>query len=632
LITKNALLKITDFGILLDLGDPGFEDIDDSIWGEGDSEATVGFRGTPAFASPEQIRDSHDVDERTDIFSFGLCMWLMLCGRKPFKKNIEKNVIPEPTPLNPKDVFPPVLCDLLKKCVAYDPDDRFVNFAKLREAINEAYQAFFKVSCPYAVLDDIDLRADGLNNRAVSYFELGRTKEAEKWLIQTLEINDTLPEAVHNMFLHKWRKGAAQSDRLIRQIEATKKSRPKITWLDELEEAVRNDLAREETPGGQPVKFPEFRLCVPKKSLEIFRESQMYKSIQRNVMDHFENRRYDACYKVLLKAWKNIGFRKDKVFTGIYERLLQFADRGEVQGWQRLMNMKGSATPVTCLERIPGSRKIVMAGSDGKIVIRDFSAMKKLDILGTDDSPVRSVAVSPKGQYLAVGNEEGRVSIWSVKSGKSISHEAAHRGPVLSLAFSPNGKMLASGGSDGIMKLRNPFQKGMESSVSLRNSGAVRAITFFESGEEMVTGSDDGTIRFWSAGASECQRIVEAHALPVVTLSVSPDGQKFVSGSADRLIKIWDKHSARTTKVIEAHGESVTSVLMLEDNKSVISGCEDDILKLWDVKSGDCLLTLDGRGDGICSLAPAHKSHIFLAGKHDGSVLFVMVIYQLSFD
>ncbi|MCK5323878.1 MAG: hypothetical protein KAJ45_07010, partial [Desulfobulbaceae bacterium] len=98
------------------------------------------------------------------------------------------------------------------------------------------------------------------------------------------------------------------------------------------------------------------------------------------------------------------------------------------------------------------------------------------------------------------------------------------------------------------------------------------------------------------------------------------------------LIKIWDKHSARTTKVIEAHGESVTSVLMLEDNKSVISGCEDDILKLWDVKSGDCLLTLDGRGDGICSLAPAHKSHIFLAGKHDGSVLFVMVIYQLSFD
>ncbi len=632
LITKNALLKITDFGILLDLSDPGFKDINDSTWNNGDSEETVGFRGTPAFASPEQMRDSHDVDERTDIFSFGLCMWLMLCGKKPFKKNIEKNVIPEPAPVNPENAFPPVLCDLLKKCVAYDPDDRFVSFLDLREAINKAYQAFFNVSCPYAALDNIDLRADALNNRAVSYFELGRTKEAEKWLIQALEINDTLPEAVHNMFLHKWRKGSAKSDRLIRQIEATKKSRTKITWLDELEEAVRNNLKREEILDDQPVKFPEFRLCIPRKSLEIFRESQMYKSIQRNVLDHFENKRYNACYKVLLKAWKNIGFRKDKVFTGIYEQLLRFADRGEVQGWQRLANMKGSAFPITCLERISDSRKIVMAGSDGKIVIRDFSVMKKLDLPAADDSPVHAVAVSPKGRYIAVGNEKGIVSIWSIKSGKSISQEAVHKGPVLSLAFSPNGKILASGGSDGIMKLRNPFQKGMESSISLQNSGAVRAITFFKTGKDLVTGSDDGTIRFWSAGASECLRIVEAHALPVVTLSASPDGQKFVSGSADRLIKIWDKVSARNTKVIEAHEESVTSVLMLEDNKSVISGCEDDILKLWDIKTGDCLLTLDGRGDGICSLTQAHRPHIFLAGKHDGSVLFVMVIYQLNFE
>ncbi len=81
-----------------------------------------------------------------------------------------------------------------------------------------------------------------------------------------------------------------------------------------------------------------------------------------------------------------------------------------------------------------------MGGDAGKIVVRDFSAMKKLKILGDDDNPLRAIAVSPKGQYIAAGNEEGVVSIWSIKSGKSISQEAAHTGPVLSLAFNPEKK------------------------------------------------------------------------------------------------------------------------------------------------------------------------------------------------
>lgn len=630
LITKNSLLKITDFGILLAHGEK--EQGDGQVPGAdtSDHEATIGFRGTIGYASPEQLRNAHTVDLRTDIFSFGLCLWVMLCGKKPFTNNALEHKIPTPTPAAPDVKFPAVLKDILRKSVAYNPDDRYANFSEMRAALNEAYTAAFNTACPYAELSNIDLRADSLNNRAVSLFELGETREAAACLNKTLEINEMLPEAVYNMILLNWRSGT-KTAKIIRQIETAKKRGATTPWLTDMEAAVKRSMVADKVELDKQ-QFPEFRLCTPKNSLEIFREGQLHLSVQRNILDHLENKRYGPCHDILMTAWKNSSYKKDKIFNMVYDRLLRVGTKKKVLGVQRFLTLKGDGGPATHLAHIPNTKKFVAAGPGGKITLHDLGAASQQGIvLGEGGSTISALAVCPMGKYIAVGALDGTVCLFSTKTGALESREPAHNGTVHSLAFNENGRHLASGGADGIMKIRK-LGTGPEMTTSIKEGGAVRAITFTTTGLNLVTGSQDGSVRFWDANGKECSRIIEAHAMPVIALANSSDGQRFVSAGTDRHLKVWEHTTGRALKSIKAHDETISSALFLQDNQTLISGCEDDIIKLWDSNSGECLAILDGRGDGIYSLAHGPKPHTFLAGRKDGAIVFWMVIYQLQFE
>jgi serine/threonine protein kinase len=89
--------------------------------------------GTPDYMSPEQARGS-GVDERSDVFSVGAVLYLMLSGFKPFVAPdlpavLSKVVSEDPPPFDP-EIVPAGLSRIVFKALMKDPAERYQNFAE----------------------------------------------------------------------------------------------------------------------------------------------------------------------------------------------------------------------------------------------------------------------------------------------------------------------------------------------------------------------------------------------------------------------------------------------------------------------------------------------------------------------
>jgi serine/threonine-protein kinase len=98
--------------------------------------------GSPAYMSPEQIRDSGEVDQRTDIWSVGCALFELLTGKVPFDAptlvQLGAAILEqEPVPLRRElPEAPPALEAVIARCLDKDPNGRFADAAELARALS----------------------------------------------------------------------------------------------------------------------------------------------------------------------------------------------------------------------------------------------------------------------------------------------------------------------------------------------------------------------------------------------------------------------------------------------------------------------------------------------------------------
>ncbi len=138
MIRATGLVKLLDFGIAC-LSRPAETDVTVTAMGG----PTLGgmLIGTPQYMSPEQARGL-EVDQQTDLFSFGALLYELLSGTSPFAAGTATDIIVavltrEPPPLT---AVPPALADIVSRALQKDRAQRYATAAELLLDLTNAKQ------------------------------------------------------------------------------------------------------------------------------------------------------------------------------------------------------------------------------------------------------------------------------------------------------------------------------------------------------------------------------------------------------------------------------------------------------------------------------------------------------------
>jgi serine/threonine-protein kinase len=132
-----------DVAKLLDFGLVRMQSTDAAAGGA--TQAGLIF-GTPTYMSPEQALGGK-LDARSDIYSLGALAWFLALSEPPF---VREGVIqtlaahinePAPSLRSRSSAFPEDLANIVQRCLAKDPDDRFPNITSLGQALAKCRSA-----------------------------------------------------------------------------------------------------------------------------------------------------------------------------------------------------------------------------------------------------------------------------------------------------------------------------------------------------------------------------------------------------------------------------------------------------------------------------------------------------------
>ncbi len=139
LLTKSGV-KVLDFGLAKIQHAPAVDSVS-QVTTHGDSMTAEGsILGTLPYMSPEQV-EGRDADARSDIFAFGVVLYELIAGTRPFTGKTPANLVASILKEEPRPLFemqprtPRGLAEVVRTCLEKDPEQRWQSARDVRHAL-----------------------------------------------------------------------------------------------------------------------------------------------------------------------------------------------------------------------------------------------------------------------------------------------------------------------------------------------------------------------------------------------------------------------------------------------------------------------------------------------------------------
>lgn len=150
--------------------------------------------------------------------------------------------------------------------------------------------------------------------------------------------------------------------------------------------------------------------------------------------------------------------------------------------------------------------------------------------------------------------------------------------------------------------------------------GAVEALAMPFSGQWIVSGSQDRSVRLWDLETNSVVRTFEGHQGTVHAVALTPDGQAILSGSEDRTLRLWDVATGHVQRLFKGHTLAVRGVAIAADGKSAFSASEDGTVREWNLATGHARTLFTGRSHQLRPLVVTVDGRQLIFGAGDWTI------------
>ncbi|MFI6938965.1 WD40 repeat domain-containing serine/threonine protein kinase [Streptomyces sp. NPDC050418] len=619
LLDRDGTAKVTDFGLARARGGSARAEA-----GAGPQASILVTTGglTPAYASPEQSA-LRPLGRRTDVYSFAVSVLEMFTGGVSWAAGPIAGLALRSHLVNgPEDEglprIPLEAVEVLAACLSPDPDDRPSTMAEVAAQFAAVYEEL--VGRPYSRPAAVaaDLRADELNNRALSLLDLGRVDEAAASFDAALAADPRHLRAVYNAGLLQWQLGALTDEGFVDRIDRARRDAGDPAEGRQL--LARAHLARGQLPDARELLDGVTSADEPDAAAALAavgsgtvvharctarREVPWAARPSRRVLDKDgkEYRRFES----LPVALTDDGTR---LLVGGADGVLQLWD--VIEG-RCLKTLKGHRRKVESVALTPDGRYALSRCAGELVRFWDLSKMLLGGLLkgaalhhGTpkpharyeddpsDSATAKAVALTPDGRTAAAVDAEGTLRVWDTASRRLRRAFPGHRRHAEVDLTADGSRVLAIGDTDD--KRPGAHHRDYPALLWDVTGGArLRELRGHESfttslfmspdGRRAVTGTSE-RLRLWDLSDGRCLRTFTGARWPHA-LALSPDGRQLAAADAYHgSLRVWDTDTGRCVRTFHRHEGHATAVHFTADGRGLISTGDDRTVRHWSLPAG----------------------------------------------
>ena len=250
--------------------------------------------------------------------------------------------------------------------------------------------------------------------------------------------------------------------------------------------------------------------------------------------------------------------------------------------------------------------------------LADYKVFRTYKHCPGEAARVFSVAYLPKTDEMLCGGRDGSIHRWERASGKLALSWKPHDGFVSRMCVSPDEQWVLSYGR--YLLIETSTRTGKPRLQWDRHMGSVESVAFFPSGDRVVSGSSDTTLRIWNVADGRTVKLIRNVGLGAYGLDVSPDGTRIAAACKDGMVREFRAEDGAPLRELAGHRGYVRAVRYTRDGARLLSTADDGTVRVWTTDKNEPLTTLQGHRGGVLAVDIDADGRRVLAGGRDGTV------------